>query len=398
MTMTSDATETTEDLTNGLKVHDVDAHVLEPPDLWTSRMSTKWGDEVPHIKRIDEQDTWYAGDVRIGAAIGGQAQAGWHAPYPDAPYRYEEAHPAAWQSDARLAWMDENGIYSQVLYPNTIAFHTARLLTMDAQMRLEIFQAYNDFLSDFCAADPNRLIALANLPWWDLDQSVAELERCHALGHKGLNFGWQFEKTGLPPLRSGYWDPVLKRAEEMGWPVNFHTAFNESFVEDQGLAAKAQGMSTIDLTKGSAEAFLANARCISELILGRICERYPTLNFVSVESGVGYIPFLLDSLDWQWTSLSTHLDHPDMLLPSEYFKRQIYATFWFDPHVGLAAELYPDNLMFETDFPHSTSLYPTPNTMAKGPRETINDNLAALPHELVSKLLQDNAAAVYSID
>jgi predicted TIM-barrel fold metal-dependent hydrolase len=397
VTITSDMTETTEDLTHGLKVHDVDAHVLEPPDLWTSRMSTKWGDDVPHIKRIDDRDTWYAGDVRIGSAVGGQAQAGWHAPYPDAPYRYEDAHPAAWHSDARLAWMDENGLYSQVLYPNTIAFHTARLLTMDPQMRLEIFQAYNDFLSDFCSADPNRLIALANLPWWDLDQSVAELERCHALGHKGLNFGWQFERTGLPPLRSGYWDPVLKRVEEMGWPVNFHTAFNESFVEDQGLAAKAQGMTTIDLTKGSAESFLANARCISELILGGICERYPTVKFVSVESGVGYIPFLLDSLDWQWTSLSTHLDHPDKLLPSEYFKRQIYATFWFDPHVGSAAELYPDNLMFETDFPHSSGLHPMPGSLARGPRETINDNLAALPNDLVSKLLQDNAAAVYSI-
>ena len=397
MTVTSDRTETTEDLTSGLKVHDVDAHVLEPADLWTSRMSTKWGDDVPHIQRVDERDMWYIGDLRLGMAIGGQAQAGWHSPYPDAPWRYEEAHPAAWQSDARLAWMDENGIYSQVLYPNTIAFNTARLLTVDAQLRLEIFQAYNDFLSDFCSADPNRLIALANLPWWDLDQSVAELERCQELGHKGLNFGWQFEKTGLPPLRSSYWDPVLKRAEEMGWSVNFHTAFNETFVEDEGLVANAMQMTSIDLTKTSAEAFLANARCISELILGGICERYPTLKFVSVESGVGYIPFLLDSLDWQWTSLTTHLEHPDKLLPSEYFKRQIYATFWFDPHVSLAAELYPDNLMFETDFPHSTSLYPTPNTLAKGPRETINNHLRDLPYDVTKKLLQDTAAAVYSI-
>ncbi|WP_319455831.1 MULTISPECIES: amidohydrolase family protein [unclassified Mycobacterium] len=397
MTLTSDVVATTEDIALGLKVHDVDAHVLEPPDLWTSRMSTKWGDDIPHIKRVDERDTWYGGDVRIGSAVGGQAQAGWHAPYPDAPYRYEDAHPAAWHSDARLAWMDANGLYSQVLYPNTIAFHTAKLMTFDSQLRLEIFQAYNDFMSDFCSEDPNRLIGLANLPWWDLDQSVAELERCAALGHKGLNFGWQFEKLGLPPLRSGYWDPVLKRCEEMGWPVNFHTAFNESFEEDQGLAARAQGMTTIDLTKGSAEAFLANARCISELILGGICERYPTLKFVSVESGVGYIPFLLDSLDWQWTSLATRQQYPDKLLPSEYFKRQIYATFWFDPHVGSAAELYPDNLMFETDFPHSSGLHPTPGSLAKGPRETINDNLTALPRDLVSKLLQDNAAAVYNI-
>ena len=119
-------TVTSEDFIDQLKVHDVDTHVLEPPDLWTARMSKKWGDVVPHIVRVNEKDVWFSGDVRIGTAIGGQAQAGWTAPYPDAPYRYEEAPAGAWQADARLAWMDANGVYSQVLYPNMIAFHTAR--------------------------------------------------------------------------------------------------------------------------------------------------------------------------------------------------------------------------------------------------------------------------------
>jgi predicted TIM-barrel fold metal-dependent hydrolase len=389
-------TVTSEDFIDQLKVHDVDTHVLEPPDLWTARMSKKWGDLVPHIVRVDGKDVWYTGDVRIGTAIGGQAQAGWKGPYPDAPYLYEEAPPGSWQVEARLEWMDANGVYSQVLYPNMIAFHTARLLTLDPQLRLEIFQAYNDFLSEFCSAAPDRLIPLANLPWWDIDLSVAELKRCYDLGHKGINFGWQFEKTGLPPLRSDHWEPVLKTAEEIDWPVNFHTAFNETFVEDQGLVAKAEGLNTIDLAKMSSEMFLANSRCITELIMGGICERYPTLKMVSVESGIGYIPFLLDAMDWQWTTLATHLDYPNLLLPSEYFRRQIYATFWFEHHVGPAAELYPDNFMFETDYPHSTSLSPTPNTAAKGPRETIRENLADLPAELVRKLLQDNAAKVYN--
>src|SRR5688500_17186320 len=237
-------------------------------------MSEKWGDLAPHIVRVDDKDVWFSGDDRIGTAIGGQAQAGWNAPYPDAPYRYEEVKPAAYQAAARLDSMDENGVHSHVLYPNMIAFHTAKLLTMDPQLRLEIFQAYNDFLAEFCSAAPDRLIALANLPWWDIDLSAAELERCHALGHKGINFGWQFEKCGLPPLRSEHWEPVLKTAEEMGWPVNFHTAFNESFSQDQGIVSKAEGLNTIELTKISAEQFLANARCISELILGGLCERY----------------------------------------------------------------------------------------------------------------------------
>jgi uncharacterized protein len=192
-------------------------------------------------------------------------------------------------------------------------------------------------------------------------------------------------------------EPVLKTCEEMGLSVNFHTAFNESFSEDQGLVANAGSLSTLDLAKFSAQSMLANAHCISELILGRLCERYPTLKFVSAESGIGYTPFLLDSLDWQWGTLSTHLDYPDMLLPSEYFRRQIYATFWFDPHLGMPAELYPDNFMFETDFPHSTCLSPVPNSSATGPRETISRNLSDLSTDLARKVLHGNAAHVYNL-
>ncbi|MBK3562878.1 amidohydrolase family protein [Streptomyces sp. MBT62] len=382
-----------------LKICDVDSHVLEPPDLWTARMSKKWGEDVPHIKRTDDRDAWYIGDLRLGTAVGGQAQAGWPEPYPASPLLYEDADPGAWQPEARLGWMDQHGLHAQVLYPNMIAFHTGKLLTLDPKLRLEIIQTYNDFLSEFCSSAPDRLIPLANLPWWDIELSIAELKRCHELGHKGLNFGWQFEKCGLPPLRSADWEPLLKTVEEMGWPVNFHVAFNESFAEDQGVVAAGSQpvVDTLELTKASAEAFLSNARCISELILGRICERYPTLKFVSVESGIGYVPFLLDALDWQWNSLSTHRDHPDMLLPSEYFRRQIYATFWFDPHVGPPAELYPDNFMFETDYPHSTSLSPAPNIDIKGPRETIRDNLLHLPTDLVGKLVHGNAARVYNL-
>ena len=146
--------------------------------------------------------------------------------------------------------------------------------------------------------------------------------------------------------------------------------------------------------------FIGNALGISEIICGGVCHRFPNLDFVSVESGVGWIPTLLEALDWQWHNAGVGIEHPEYeLSPTEYFRRQIYACFWFERDmIGRSAELYPDNLMFETDFPHPTSMSPGPATIAVHPREYAAEALGDLPAPVIAKLLHDNAARVYRVD
>ena len=152
-------------------------------------------------------------------------------------------------------------------------------------------------------------------------------------------------------------------------------------------------------TQISALAFIGNALGISELICSGICQRFPTLNFVSVESGVGWIPSLIEALDWQWHNTGTASEHPDYLLPSEYFRRQIFACFWFERDMlAAAAKLYPDNLMYETDFPHPTSMSPGPASIAQHPRQYASEALASIPRDVVAKLLHGNAARVYRVE
>ena len=75
----------------------------------------------------------------------------------------------------------------------------------------------------------------------------------------------------------------------------------------------------------------ATSRVIANLITGGVCHRFPNLKFVSVESGVGWIPFALEHLDWQWKNCGVPQEHPEYdLLPSEYFMRQMYGCFWFE--------------------------------------------------------------------
>ena len=69
------------------------------------------------------------------------------------------------------------------------------------------------------------------------------------------------------------------------------------------------------LAVGSTVMFISNAKIILNLITSGLLERVPRLNFISVESGVGWIPFVIETLS---------------LSPIKYFRRQIYASFWFE--------------------------------------------------------------------
>ena len=160
-------------------------------------------------------------------------------------------------------------------------------------------------------------------------------------------------------------------------------------------------MSTkVNFARMSSLTFIENVKGIAELIFGGVCHRFPDLNFVSVESGVGWLPAVLETFDWQWKNSGVAAEHPEYeLLPSEYFRRQIYACFWFEREmIPAALSLYPDNLLYETDFPHPTSMSPGPATPAQPPREYANSLFSGMDSHIVSKVLHDNAARVYHID
>jgi predicted TIM-barrel fold metal-dependent hydrolase len=145
--------------------------------------------------------------------------------------------------------------------------------------------------------------------------------------------------------------------------------------------------------------FVDNLRCISNLIHGGVCHRFPDLNFVSVESGVGMIPAALEAFDWQWRNGGVTSEHPEYdLLPSEYFRRQIYGCFWYERDTVTTALLaYPDNMMFETDFPHPTCQHPGPQTPAVEPATYAESALSSLPEDILKKVLVTNAAALYGV-
>jgi uncharacterized protein len=379
-------------------VADVDSHIIEPVDLWTSRVPAKWGDLVPHVK-FDErygEDRWYVGSKKL-FGVGAFAQAGWREYPPSHPHSLEEAAPAAIDAKDRLAYMDQMGVYYQLLYPNILGFHSHVFLNqMDHALAAECVRAYNDWLSEFCSADPVRLIPMMMLPFWDIEASMVEMKRAHAMGHKGVLFAARYDKVGLPRLVDDHWEPLLSQAQEMGLSLNFHVGFLNS---DEDLKGAVDQSKKLDFTRESSLVLLGNAAGIAEVVLSGVCHRYPDLNFVSVENGAGWLPFLAESMDWQWLNVGAHKDYPDRLLPSEYMWRQIYGMYWFEREaMRTSIDRLRDNLMFETDFPHATSLSPGPASESLSPREVMEISLGGLPEETVGKVLQHTATRLYHLD
>jgi uncharacterized protein len=397
-TITTEEQMSTVPLCERYAVADVDSHIIEPPDLWTSRIPAKWGDQIPHVRWHErrQEEYWYVGNRKL-YGVGAFAQAGWSEFPPSHPPRMSEALPAAVDPKARLAYMDEHGIYYQLLYCNILGFHSHVFLQeMDPQLAVECVRAYNDWLTEFASADPRRLIPMMMLPFWDIEASVAEMKRAYEMGHKGVLFAARYDKVGLPRLIDDHWEPLLAQAQEMGLSLNFHVGFLASSDDLKGAVDQSK---KLDFTRESSLVLLGNAQNVAEVVLSGVCHRYPDLNFVSVENGAGWLPFLGESMDWQWLNVGAHKDYPDRLLPSEYMKRQIYGMYWFERQAMRAVlDQLEDNLMFESDFPHATSLSPGPASESPSPRQVIETSLAGVPEHVVGKVLQGTATRLYNLE
>ena len=375
-----------------IPVIDVDSHLTEPADLWTSRVPARFVDRVPQMTVSgDGRDIWVL-DGRQISVVGMTAPAGWPAPFPAGPPTLAECPPASYDAKARLGYLDEVGIWAQVLYPNVAGFGSQKFLSMDdGELKLLCVRAYNDFLRDWASADHRRLITIMAMPFWDVDAAVAEIARGAAAGHQGILFTGEPQRFGLPFLGDPHWDPFWSAAQEAGLPIHFHIGSGDmstSFQPDRIAAtstAAAYAYTSTDL-------FLKNGLQVADLITSGVLVRFPELKFVSVESGIGWIPFVLEAADHSYLEARPGRKSEWEMLPSEYFRRQVYACYWFETvaPTKLLGEIPVDNILFETDFPHPTCLF-------GNVRERIDVSLANASASDREKILWGNAARLYGI-
>ncbi len=382
----------------GLRVIDADTHLTEAHDLWTSRAPAKYLDRVPRVEMIDGRPMWMVDGAELGFAGGGGVidRDGGKGRALEALYEWtiDKIHAGAYDPKARIEVMDDSGIWAQVCFPNSIGLGGQGIsdVVADPKLRLLCIQIYNDAMAEVQAESNLRLLPMPVLPAWDVDACVTEAQRVAGLGLRGVNMTSDPQDLGAPDLANLAWDPLWEVCAENHLPVHFHIGASLTTMTYFGTYPWESQNDDTKLAIGGTLLFIGNARVVANIILSGMLERHPTLQMVSVESGVGWIPFILEALDYEMSeNAPEELDKLSML-PSEYFKRQLFATFWFEKNnvPALIASVGEDNVLFETDFPHPTCLYPKP-------LDTVAEKMSTLTPEVQRKVLGENAAKLYRL-
>jgi predicted TIM-barrel fold metal-dependent hydrolase len=389
-------------LPSDLRVVDCDSHLTEKHDLWTKRAPAAYKRRVPRVEKVDGRDTWVMEDGahRLGFAGAGSVidPKGNKNPFLTSmtAWNIGDSISSAWDTKERLKMLDEFGIHAQVMFPNSIGLGGQELQQVkDAGLRQLCLELWNDDRLELQAESGNRFLPMPILPAWNVQECVREAQRVASLGARGVNMTSDPQDLGAPDLASPAWDPLWEAVSDLNLPVHLHIGASLTAMNFYGNYFWPSQDEYVKPAIGGTMLFINNARVVVNTILCGMFDRNPKLKFVSVESGIGWVPFILETTDYEVFENAPEQFAKLGRKPSEYFRDHWYATYWFErnPRGNLQAlfdAVGEDNVLFETDFPHPTCLYPRPV-------QQIADQLAQLRPTTQRKLLGDNAVKLYRL-
>jgi uncharacterized protein len=347
-----------------------------PRDVWTARLPSAFRARAPHVEDTDSGPYWFCDGQKMGPWGAYTAAQGSGAKWAiESAGVMEEGVLRPTVPELRLADMDRDGIQASIMYGPTDPFVIA-----DPELRQLCYRAFDDFVFEFSAASPQRLIAVAQLSPEDPAAARDELERVLARGARHVNI---LAARANPPVYDTAWDPFWALAEEAGIPVGFHLAV---IVQRERAASTvvARCMGAINTGPQLAEPIVG-------LIMTGTLDRYPRLKVVMAESGLAWIPHVIQTLDRAYERFyAGKSEHPRMR-PSEYFERQIWMTFQEDPYgIKMLPLLYEDRVMWASDYPHPASTWPNS-------QKIIDSQVRHLPEASRRKLLYENARQLYGL-
>jgi predicted TIM-barrel fold metal-dependent hydrolase len=387
-------------LAEDVQVIDADTHLTEAHDLWLKRAPAQYRDRVPRVEEVDGRPTWVVDGSTIGFAGGGGVIDREGEKFPCAEsmvvWGIDRIHEAAYNPEVRLQVMDACGIHAQVLFPNSIGLGGQDLANgvKDPLLRRLCVEIYNDAAAELQEQSNKRFLPMPVLPAWDIDECVREAARVAGLGLRGVAMTSDPQDLGSPDLANRAWDPLWEVCADQQLPVHFHIAASLTAMNFNGNYPWPSQHEYVKYGIQGSMLFINNARVVINTVFAGIFDRFPKLKMVSVESGVGWIPFILETMDYElWENAPVQYNELSKA-PSEYFKDHWYGTFWFEGNPGdvqyLIDSVGEDNVLFETDFPHPTCLYPAP-------LESIEEKMLALRPESRRKVLGENAARLYRL-
>lgn len=346
-----------------------DCHVLEPPDLWEKRIEAKFRHRIPRLEVDANGRKWLV--------VEGQGKKGIRDFTLDGE-DLERAKAGSFDLAKRCQDLDRDGIDAEVIYPN-------RGLLMwtspDTAMQTAMCRVWNDWAIEVFGPSQQHSVPTAAIAPQDVDAAVQEVHRVAQKGYKTV-----FLPVTVPeqPYNLTLYDPLWAAIQETGMPISFHVGTGKD-----PRTATGNGGAIINYV---VHALSTAIDPVVHLCASGVLERFPDLKFVTVEAGIGWLAWTLWVMDEGFKKHHFWISPKLPMLPSEYFRRQGYATFQDDP-IGLETRKWigTDRLLWGDDYPHHEGTWPRS-------QEAIDRTMGDLTKEERRRVLGLNAAKLYGFD
>ncbi len=361
-----------------------------PPDLFTANASAAFKDRMPYVVDSPDGPAWVSKNGGSFGLLNGVGPSG--AKYVPGQHTrvdvmaethlYEDGKNGIRRvSDPhlRIQDMDRDGVQFEIIY----GILGAATKLNDPEAANEMMRIYNDWLVDFSSHYPHRQIALACIPYGDIEAAITEIHRVAKMGLRGLELSCSWD---MDPMWHPSWEPLWQAVHEVDLPLHFHTfpALPPGKAQQQvGITRRAAMFTTVS-------GFQMNLiNIVAAIIGGAVLERYPNIRIALGESGIGWIPYALDRMDYEWEDRFHDLGLK--MKPSDYWRRQCKATFQYD-RVGtkLVDEMGVETLMWGSDYPHGDGVWPESS-------KYIEEQFGHLSADVTHKIVCENAAKFYGL-
>jgi predicted TIM-barrel fold metal-dependent hydrolase len=364
----------------GFKVFDSDMHIMEPPDLWQRFIAPEYRSQAP-IGVTSEN----VRDLRLRLPGIPQAPVSFNVRgknYDRNQKLYADHSRRGWTPQVQLEAMDLEGLDAAVMFPSR-ALTALTAPNMEAGFASAVARAYNDWLHEFCQADPQRMFGAGMISVYDIGHAVEETYRSvQELGFKAI-----FVRSNVvngKPWHDRYYEPLWNALEKLNIPLGFHEATGSQSHQTGELFDPNFGLRRI--FSQPVEQMLG----LGSFIGGGVLARHPELRVAFLEANCSWAPWLVWRMDESYELEGDEFMRDLDMMPSEYFRRQCLVSVEPDeaPVVHFIADFGADNLVYSTDYPHGDSRYPK-----------ATESFLELPisDDNKRKILWDNCARFYAV-
>jgi predicted TIM-barrel fold metal-dependent hydrolase len=360
-----------------------------PKDLWQTRVPSALRERAPKVVETSDGPCWVFDGERWDVWGGRKGTAGAPSGRRNALEKGGVLEPGVLRPTTtalRLTDMDRDGIDATVMYGPIVP-----LLIKDPELRRACYRAYNEWLAEFCATAPDRLVGAGLVP---IDDPKGAAEEVHHLKELRLRTGMFLAARVETPLWDEAWEPLWAAAAETGIVLGFHLGGGLRTVAWSGPKASHPG----NLGVRVAVSTMQMDEPLAGVVFSGALERYPGLRIVLAETGIGWLPYIHERFDDSWQRFVDAAEfwkqHGGLRLtmpPSAYLRRQVWATFQID-YAGLRLldVLGDDRVMWASDYPHPDSTWPES-------QQSIAHNFKDVAPGSRRRILCDNARELYGL-